>query len=461
MEFRNTKEAIEYLKSLEDIIMPPQFTYFNHCTVYQSKSLKNPRYQSWTELPLGEVILNKEMSFKDRNMRITQALEKGSLEDAEIYYAKLDNSKNFMLRVIIPNANLSIDDKTELGIDEVYQTKLIQEHRGFGTDPHPKLKTGEKLLVFASSTVDEISGKKIDVFYAIREQDAIMYAKKVASELEKQSKYSTAILPTSSIYDGTYDFDKHTYAIKKSKDFSRYTETKIIGDSENGPIYGTEFTRDYIYEVQQEMLKKKKKDKQKLENSLGITIIDYYTVIVGDKLVNLPKSKDELLNEYLMMNYQIDHSYYSKSSNFSDVYRQEMKKILKEVYDDMIKKVEDNVKVSPLKPDEPVNTSTPPQAIPIKERVIHPSGPKEPSEIPKKETEDNLVHRAVQNHNLDRLYKQKQELIEQKEELIKKSVTKSSPEPQYDEYGVEISRINEETQRFQQTEQIHDVGRKR
>lgn len=459
MEFKDSREAVEYLKSLEDIVMPPQFTYFNHCTMYQSKGMKNSRYQSWTELPLGEVILNKDMSFKDRNMRITQAFEKGGLKYAEIGFGKVENSKNFMLRVIMPNENLSIDDKAELGIDEAYQSKLTQEYRAFGTASHPKLKTGEKLLVFASSTVDEISGKKIDVFYAVREQDAIMYAKKVASELEKQNKYNSAILPTTRTYDGTYDFDKHTYSIKKDKDFSRYTETKIIGDSANGPIYGTEFTRDYIYDVQQEILEKKKKNKQKLENGLGITITDYYTAMDGDKLVNLPKSKDKLLNEYLMMDYQIDHSYYSKSSNFSDAYRQEMKRILKEVYDDMIKKIDDNVKAPPLRPDEPINTSTSPQAIPIKERVIHPSGPKEPSEIQKKETDDNMVRRVVQNHDIDKLAKQKQELMEQKEEIINRGKTTSVP--QYDEYGVEISRINEEMARHQQIEQTQEVGRRR
>lgn len=201
--------------------------------------------------------------------------------------------------------------------------------------------------------------------------------------------------------------------------------------------------------------------KKKIENRLGVAITDFYTVIDGDKLVNILKSSSDLKNEYLMMDYNVDHSYYSKTLFLSNDDRKEIKEELKKVYDDMIQKREAVEKTAPKNSDKPVNTSTPPQTIPIREIVRKPGGVSEKNENTRSDNHSNTMHRTKYAPDLEKLAKQKQDLIEQKEELINKRVPKTPFVPQYDEFGVEISKINEEMAKRQQIEQTQEVGRRR
>ena len=427
MDFQNVSDAINYLRNLDDIVVPSQFTYFNHCTCFQGASIQDALHSrgGWTMLPTREFILNKEMSFTDRNLRINDALGYGTLTEAMIRYKHLPMSKDFIIRVIMPKNNLDEKEKNELSIDYDYNHDLMEIYSGYGDKRHPKLKKGEKIIMFACSSVDEVSGKNIDVFYGLREQDVIMYAKKVYSELSKQNKhpYFEMVKPTKQ-YD--LEFERNTYFIKKAKSFSRYVNRIIIGNNADGPVYGTEFLKDYIYDVQQEVLKEKNKKCKKIEDALGFKIVSYNTVVIGDKLVNVPKTKDVLINEYLKIDYNIEHGYYLESLSFTTEYREYIRKLLKEVYDDMIKNASDSKENESVKSDETVNTSSIPQDISKKGIVRHNVGTKNKDEESKKETdkEEELVNKVMQS--------------------------------QYDEYGVERKRINDELNRIQHHQEMNN-----
>ena len=128
-----------------------------------------------------------------------------------------------------------------------------------------------------------------------------------------------------------------------------------------------------------------------MERAIGFSIDDYYTAVVGNKLVNLPKTREKLNDEYLRLDSEIRNRRYSNLSGFSDAYIHELRKILEQIYDDMKKNIGNNAKTDPLKIDTPVDTT-------LEKQIA-----------------------------IDRRAKQKQELIELKNDLI---------ENQYDEYGV-------------------------
>lgn len=346
MTFKTQKEAIEYLKSLDSIVVPSQFTYFNHCTCYQNSKIQTEMKSrgTWTGLPLNNVVLTQEMSFVERNRRIIEALEYGSVERANISYHSTPLSKNFILRVIMPKQNLSLQDKENLGITEEYQEKLRSEYRGFGDGRHPKLGKGEKILIFACSTVDEISKKNIDIFYGVREQDVIMYANKVANELQKQNEFPECILPTATqspgnsyyLFDRNLDnFDKDTYSIKKSKDFSRYKERWILGTSGPIQIKDSEFEVEYQEEIKRELNDILQKKVKKLEDLVGVQLSNYFrseTITECGVRVNLvPKTFKKLQMEQEELKYMIDYLY--NSGKISENYKNGLISDLNYVYE--------------------------------------------------------------------------------------------------------------------------------
>ena len=260
MSFNSSDEALKYLQQLDAIIMPPQFTYFNHCTSFQAEALqKNSLFKkSWTQMPIDGFIINREMSFKERNARIDEALGYGSRERASLSYTLPKGAKRFMIRVIMPKRNLSIEDQEKLQIDSEYSRLLQQEYMGLGDGRHPKLRSKEHILMFASSTVDEVSGETIDILYGVREQDIIRYAESVRESLKVQSSYGECIIPTPTQVEGqayyewdhNYQFDRETYSIPRDKNFNRYIRKGVLGPSGEIVLYQvSEFEQEYLNEL--------------------------------------------------------------------------------------------------------------------------------------------------------------------------------------------------------------------
>lgn len=237
--FQTNAEALAYLQSIDRIVFPQEFTYFNHCACYTPKHLKpEGKTKAWSELPIPGFTIKGEMSFKERDDRIREALDYGSVTNASISYGIAEGSIPFIIRVVIPKLRSGLDLSPE------YQKKLQFEYRGLGDGRHPKLRGGEKIYTFASTKQDEVSGKAVDIFYGVREQDLILYANTVYAELQKQPTYAPPVMPVAKKVPGTsyydhptqYEFNSRTYSLLKSKNFSRYYRMKLIGPE--GDIQG-------------------------------------------------------------------------------------------------------------------------------------------------------------------------------------------------------------------------------
>lgn len=260
MNFETIEEALEYLKSLDQIIMPTQFTYFNHCTSFQAEAIQKNSLikKSWTQIPVDGFVVKREMSFTERTQRIEEALEYGGKERANLAYAAPKNAKNFIIRVIMPKKNLSLEDRRKLKIEGEEELLLQKEYMGLGDMRHPKLKHNEHILMFACSMQDEVSGTNVDILYGIREQDVIRYANCVREALSIKTNYGPCIIPTTNKVDGqcyyewdhNYQFEYEIYSIPKEKNFNRYLRRGVIGPSGEIVLYqASEFEQEYINEL--------------------------------------------------------------------------------------------------------------------------------------------------------------------------------------------------------------------
>lgn len=245
--FDNKEAALKYLRGLDAIIMPQQFTYFNHCTFYIPEKYRNSyNKKTWSEIPKDFFQIDSELSFTERDKRIDDALSQGGTETAPITYSiPLIPHIPFIIRVIMPKLN------SNLHLPKEYQNQLEIIYDGKGDHRHPKLDGGEKIYMFACTTQDEVSGKDIDILYGVREQDIIMYANVVWLSMIQSNSYPTAKMPEvkeemifedygdfkldkpKQIYNDDFEFNHHTYSIPKEKTFSRYEELPILDNDNN------------------------------------------------------------------------------------------------------------------------------------------------------------------------------------------------------------------------------------
>lgn len=260
MAIETLEEAINYLRGLDAIIIPTQYTYFHHSTSYQAEAIQMKEFlkKSWTRMPIDEFTIKREMSFVERTERIREALEYGSRKRANLIYSKPKNSKEFSIRVIMPKLRLSDEDKEKLGITPERFKRLAYEYRGLGDGRHAKLGHGEHIIMFACSQIDEVSEEKADILYGIREQDLIPYAKTVMAALEIKPQYDGCFIPepvqedgrSSYDWDRNYQFERETYAIPKEPNFRRYERKGVLGPSNEVVLYElSEFEKEYMDEL--------------------------------------------------------------------------------------------------------------------------------------------------------------------------------------------------------------------
>lgn len=221
------QEKINFLRNLDGIIIPYDFTYLHHSTSYIPKDLKNRtvnkgNIKNWTILPYNEFVIRKEMSFVTRDNRIEEVItQKKPLTTANIIYNLPDYSKPFCIRIIIPKINAVIENK--ISVSNEYKKELQKIYNGYGENRYPKLKGGEKIILIGSSTKDEISGKTIDIFYAIREFDIDLYIKSIAETIKSgYIENSEVNLQIFDKYGKNIDFYPYSYSIEKNKTEERY-----------------------------------------------------------------------------------------------------------------------------------------------------------------------------------------------------------------------------------------------
>lgn len=202
---------LTYLRNLDTIVIPEEFTYWVHNTLYGRNEKRFDKM--WEALPTNFFTVRREMSFVERDDRVRAAFDYGGVEKAANSYAVNKRGKNFQIRVLMPKMNLTPKQMQDLGITEEEKRVNNLEYRGLGDNRHPKLKKDEKIYIFASSEIDEISGQKIDILYGIREQDLERYAKLVHKSLEQQS-LSSFTLPKQTLDYKWGDGDEKRSAAK-------------------------------------------------------------------------------------------------------------------------------------------------------------------------------------------------------------------------------------------------------
>ena len=148
------KNNLEKLKELSDIVLPNEFTYISLNEYFQSESEKEK-----TKNSKAVTYINTD-SLKIDDM--TYFNERGKKEEKEIPI----NSKEFIIRVLIPKNNLSVEEKRNLNIDNSYEQRL---NLIYG-NKKPRLFNTE-IKFFGSSFYDAETEKNIDVLYGVREED--------------------------------------------------------------------------------------------------------------------------------------------------------------------------------------------------------------------------------------------------------------------------------------------------
>lgn len=251
MEFKTVSEAKAYLSNLSSVVVPKEYTYFLHCTAFElpEEAAKIKYNRSWTQLPLDNFTIYREMSFVERKDRVYSALQYGGLNNAMTSYAKTPTSKPFQIRVIIPKRNLSDEEKTKLELTKEEYQKLLLAHSG-GDYRHPKLKHGEIIEIFATSFIDEVTQTQEDIFYGIRQQDLIKYVQLVSRELELQENIPSNTIPTNKEEYATWNDE--TFSLPKNQNNYRYKRKYIPDKDGNIQLFQySDFEQDYINELTQ------------------------------------------------------------------------------------------------------------------------------------------------------------------------------------------------------------------
>ena len=273
---------LEYLRKLDRIVIPEEFTYWVHNTLYGINESRFDRM--WETLPTNYFVVRREMSFVERDDRVKEAFDYGGVEKASNSYTVNKKGKNFQIRVIMPKRSLTPKKRQELGISDEENNLNELEYRGLGDFRHPKLKNTEKIYIFGSSETDEISGQKIDILYGIREQDIERYAKLVQrslTELKEKPNSGMFTLPSqtldykygdgeekrSAAKAGYQNAVKATYSLKKGN-MSRYMRKPLKGlDGYINAEMMSDFENEYYHE--QSELQNESQTKAKQNKDVG------------------------------------------------------------------------------------------------------------------------------------------------------------------------------------------------
>ena len=166
------KEDLKYLRSLDRIIIPKEFTYWCHNTMYKplEDCVNESDKRCWNEIPTSEFTLKKEMSFVTRMQRVQTALDYDNLPSTG--YANTKGSLPFQIRVL---------QAKQKYIKDVYEDDSLRRahyywDRGLGDGRHPKLPSKRELFVFAFATKDDVSNQDIDIIYCVDKDDISLIA---------------------------------------------------------------------------------------------------------------------------------------------------------------------------------------------------------------------------------------------------------------------------------------------
>lgn len=212
------KEDLKYLRSLENIVIPSEYTYWCHNTMYKPtcdcSSIRDKR--CWNEIPTDKFVIKREMSFVTRMQRVKQALDYGN--SPSLVYTNEKNSWPFQIRVLQPKHEFI----SSLYVDEQDQRKHFFCERGLGDGRHPKLPGNTEIFVFAFDVKDDVSDGVIDIVYCVTKEDI----SRVADLVRKLANKETINLNMYVVDNVAYEYNCPTI-IEKKDCKERFFDIKI------------------------------------------------------------------------------------------------------------------------------------------------------------------------------------------------------------------------------------------
>lgn len=213
-------EDLKYLRNLDRIIIPSQFTYWCHSTMYKPKAdcKTTSDKRCWNEIPTEKFTIKGEMSFVDRIQRINSALDFGT--QPTITYANTAHSVPFQIRILQPKHAFI----KSLYTNEIDQKRHYFFERGLGDGRHPKLPGNTEIYIINFSEKDDVSDTKIDIVYGVTKEDISLIADLIRRIFkENDISYNTNI----KIIDNKAYEDNVPTILEKSKNRSRFFDSKL------------------------------------------------------------------------------------------------------------------------------------------------------------------------------------------------------------------------------------------
>ena len=215
------QEDLAYLRGLDKIVLPDQYNYWVHNTLYIPAEDQDTlgKKKCWTEIPTDRFEVKGEMSFVERRKRIQEAAEYGRTPSNK--YKSIDGGFPFQIRVVRPKRECI----KEIFPDEESQKRYTRAADGLGDFRHPKLPGKTELVVIGFATNDEISGELIDIVYCVTVEDLPLIALKTKKILANDPKIA---LNTNIAMDGVYAKEARVPTVlPKSKNLQRWVDMKV------------------------------------------------------------------------------------------------------------------------------------------------------------------------------------------------------------------------------------------
>lgn len=231
-------EDLKYLRSLDRIIIPSEFTYWCHSTMYKPASdcvtLSDKR--CWNEIPTDNFTIKREMSFVSRTQRLDSALDYGGRPSTT--YANTAGSLPFQIRVLQPKHDF---------VKELYEKEEdVRRHyfceRGLGDGRHPKLPGKTDVYVINFATKDDVSDSLIDIVYCVTAEDISIVADLVRKIVnENNIEYNTNI----QIVNNRAKENNVPTVIERCKDKRRFFDLKLRNGNDAYLVKEAGYKEDY------------------------------------------------------------------------------------------------------------------------------------------------------------------------------------------------------------------------
>ena len=221
---REQEEDLKFLRSLKKIIIPKEFTYWCHSTMYKpvEDCVSRSDDRCWNEIPTNMFTTKKEMSFVTRMQRVKSALDHGN--KPAVTYANTADSFPFQIRVLQAR-----NDKIKVVYSNPEDAKRhFYWDRGLGDGRHPKLPSKTDVYIISFAQKDDVSNQYIDIVYGVVKEDISLIAKLIREQVKD---INPEICVDYDVVSG-YPMEKdRALIIERTNDRSRFFDTNIIGKS--------------------------------------------------------------------------------------------------------------------------------------------------------------------------------------------------------------------------------------